>query len=338
MGGEHDLERRPTIGRRAFLAGLGAGALVWRPPGAAAEPPPETTRIRLSHRDVLCEAPQRIAEDLLRAEGFGTIDYVSKPTGNAEDALGAGEIDVAMLFGPPLITRIDAGMPIVFLAGTHVGCVELVAGSRVRTLRDLRGKTVPIMAAGDGVHVFLATILAHVGVDPRKDVTWLEAPVGDWERLLLAGKVDAFKSWVPDAQASRARKVGRVLLNTLTDRPWSQYFCCLVAANRDWVSRHPVATRRALRALLKTADVCAQEPERVARLLLEGGHVSRSAYAAQALREIAFRWRDYVPEDAVRFYALRLREAGLIRSTPQQILARGTDWRYLDQLRKELKG
>jgi hypothetical protein len=39
-----------------------------------------------------------------------------------------------------------------------------------------------------------------------------------------------------------------------------------------------------------------------------------------------------------RFYALRLREAGMIKSTPQRLIAQGTDWRFLNELKKELKG
>ena len=40
----------------------------------------------------------------------------------------------------------------------------------------------------------------------------------------------------------------------------------------------------------------------------------------------------------MRFYALRLHEAGMIRSTPQKIIAQGTDWRFLNELKQELKG
>jgi NitT/TauT family transport system substrate-binding protein len=57
------------------------------------------------------------------------------------------------------------------------------------------------------------------------------------------------------------------------------------------------------------------------------------------LREVpSARWRDCNTEDSVRFYALRLREAGIIKSTPQKIIAQATDWRFLDELKKELKG
>jgi NitT/TauT family transport system substrate-binding protein len=48
-------------------------------------------------------------------------------------------------------------------------------------------------------------------------------------------------------------------------------------------------------------------------------------------------WREYDPEDALRFYALRLHQVGMIKSTPERIIAAGTDWRFLDELKRELK-
>ena len=125
----------------------------------------------------------------------------------------------------------------------------------------------------------------------------------------------------------------------MMDRPWSQYFCCMVAAHREFVQRYPVATKGALRAILKATNVCAREPERVARFLVDKGYTKNYEYALQAMLEIPYdTWRAYDPEDTVRFFALRLREAGMIRSTPQKIIATGTDWRFLNELKKELKG
>ena len=48
-------------------------------------------------------------------------------------------------------------------------------------------------------------------------------------------------------------------------------------------------------------------------------------------------WREYDPEDTLRFYALRLHEAGMIKSSPNALLAEGTDWRFLNELKRELK-
>jgi len=49
------------------------------------------------------------------------------------------------------------------------------------------------------------------------------------------------------------------------------------------------------------------------------------------------RWRQVDPTDTVRFYAIRLHEVGMIKSTPETLIAQGTDWRFLNQLKKELK-
>ena len=39
----------------------------------------------------------------------------------------------------------------------------------------------------------------------------------------------------------------------------------------------------------------------------------------------------------MRFYALRLHELGMIKTNPKRILDEGTDWRFLDEVKRELK-
>src|SRR3984957_13338383 len=69
----------------------------------------ETTRIRLSKSAAICVAPQYVADDLLRAEGFTDVEYVLRPPAALAEALGRGEVDLAMHFSPPCIVAIDAG-------------------------------------------------------------------------------------------------------------------------------------------------------------------------------------------------------------------------------------
>ena len=143
-------------------------------------------------------------------------------------------------------------------------------------------------------------------------------------QLLAGGKIDALLNFPPIPQELREKKIGHVILNSSVDRPWSQYFCCMISGNREFVRKHPIATKRAMRALLKAVDVCVTAPDRAARILADRGYPYD--YSLQALREIAYaNWRHFDPEDAVRFYALRLRDAGMIKSSPNKILADGTD-------------
>ena len=123
--------------RRHSLAGLSsiceAGLLKTDKLLAASEPPPETTRIRLVRIPSICQAPQYVAEELLRSEGFTEVHYIQKEgTADIAAALASGEADLNNHFAGPLLLRIEAGDPIVILGGLHVGCFELFGTDRVQ--------------------------------------------------------------------------------------------------------------------------------------------------------------------------------------------------------------
>ena len=339
------MHRRRAEGwsRREFLglalAGT-AGLLGLKPESLAAEPPPETTKISLAQISGICVAPQYVAEELLRDEGFTEVQYVKKEgVRGLEVALASGEANINLHFVAPAVIRLDTGDPIVILAGGHIGCFELFGTDQVRAIRDLKGKTVAVPDLQTGPVTFIASMAAYVGLDPHKDINWVTHPPPVAMQFLAEGKIDAYLGFPPDPQELRAKQIGHVVVNSAVDRPWSQYFCCVVAGNREFVRKYPVATKRALRAILKGVDVCALQPERAAQLLVDKGHAKNYDHACQAMKDIPYaKWRDYDPEDTVRFYALRLHEAGMIKSSPQKIIAEGTDWRFLNELKKEMTG
>ena len=105
----------------AAAAGLlGAGAL-------ADEGPPETTTIRLVKLPSICVAPYYVAEELLHAEGFTDVRYVTVPLPADVEALARGEVDFNVHFSPEFIIPLDVGKPITIIGGVHVGCYELFA-------------------------------------------------------------------------------------------------------------------------------------------------------------------------------------------------------------------
>jgi NitT/TauT family transport system substrate-binding protein len=330
------------ITRRDLLRGVAgtAGLLGWPPGHASGEPPPETTRIRVVRSPAICISPLYVAEELFRLEGFTDVEYVEFKTGNLfTQAVGAGQVDLALNFIGPLVVSVDERAPVVILAGVHAGCFELFGSERVRAIRDLKGKTVAIPGKGEPQHVFLASMLSYVGIDPRADITWVTHPFAESARLLAEGKIDGYLGIAPEPQELRARKIGRVVVDSASDRPWSQYFCCMAYANRDFVRRYPAATRRALRAVLKAADLCAADPAVAAQKVVTKGYTREYDYAFELIKKLPYNlWRAQNPEDSLRFYALRLHEAGMVKSSPQKIIAQGTDWRFLNELKKELKG
>jgi NitT/TauT family transport system substrate-binding protein len=255
--------------RRRFLshaAALGGGGLLsLHHPLAAADPPPETTRLRILEGMVTCIAPTIITEHLLRAEGFTDIQYVKYPSQTRNwppDDLIAGEVDMNVSFIPTDILHVDAGAPLVILGGSHVGCVDVVASKRVKSTRDLKGRTVAI---DTDTKVFISMFAAYVGLDPQKDINWSVQSWQDWPRLLEEGKIDAFMTGPPLSVELRQKKVGHVLVNTTFDKPWSQNFCCLYTSTREFVRKHPVAAKRALRRLMTTSSSSNGTPSKALR-------------------------------------------------------------------------
>jgi NitT/TauT family transport system substrate-binding protein len=331
-----------TQTRRRFLTAMavaGAAALVRAPRALGAEETTETTTVRLTRTPALCLAPQYVAEELLRAEGFSDIRYVDTADAtNSANAIGSGKADLSFDFASAFIIAIDAGQPITVLAGAMAGCVELFAKVGIRTVADLKGKRVGLRSLGATPHVLVSIIAAEVGLDPVKDIHWVVDPNLTPIEQFVGEKVDAFVSNPPESLDLRAQRIGHVILRTAVDRPWSQYFCCMLGGNREYVRKHPVATKRVLRAILKAIDLCSAEPARTAQRLVDRGSTPRYDYTLQNFQENGYdKWREYDAEDAIRFYALRLHEVGFVKSSPQKIIATGTDFRFFDELKRELR-
>jgi NitT/TauT family transport system substrate-binding protein len=325
--------------RRRILSTMalaGAAGLIRAPGVLAAEDRLETTTVRLGKSGSICIAPEYVAEELLRAEGFTEVRYLDVEHGQAA---AFKEIDFASFFASSAIIDADGKAPFTVLSGLHAGCFELFGNDGVRSIADLKGKRVGVPALGGSPwHAFLSVMAAQVGLDPAKDIHWVTSQSPKPSELFAEGKIDAFLGFPPEPQDLRARKIGHVVVNSAVDRPWSEYFCCMLMGGKDFVRRHPVATKRVLRAILKAADLCASDPAGMARQLVDKGFTPGYDYAVQTLSDLPYgRWREFDAEDTLRFYALRLHEAGLIKSGPQKIIAGNTDWRFLDELKRELK-
>ncbi len=332
--------------RRHFLVGLSAasaaGAGLFKvQPASAGDLPPETTTVRLGKWGAYCWASVFLAGELLRADGITDVQYVTGDTTvDNSQWLARGDTDFDMNMPSMHITSLEAGVPIKILGGVHFGCFELMANDAVRSVTDLRGKRVGIWVRDSHPHKLTSLIADYVGLDPNNDIEWVEAGQTPAYQLFIDGKVDAFLAATPEPQILRAQKdfPGHTVVDIGKDNPWSQYFCCMVAANADYVKNNPVTTKRVLRAILKSADFCASNPEGAAQALVDRGFLPNYDYALATLREAPHdKWREYDAEDTVRFYALRMRETDMVQSSPQEIIANGTDFRFLNELKQELK-
>src|SRR5262249_15398466 len=128
------------------------------------------------------------------------------------------------------------------LAG--VWSAALFADEKIRAISDIKGRSVGGQGLGSNPPAFINVMAAPIGLDPKTDIRWVTDPTLKPIELFAAGKIDAFLGFPPEPQELRTRKIGHVLVNTAEDRPWSQYFCCMLGGNRDFVRRNPVATKR----------------------------------------------------------------------------------------------
>ncbi len=324
--------------RRRFLAGLtatGAAGLIGAPQSSYAEPPPETATIRLASWPGACTAPLYMAEELLHEEGFSEVRYVPATNTSPPVMLAAGDIDFDMEDGFDYLPMIDAGKSLTLLSGVHTGCFELRARDSIHGVKDLRGKKVGIGGIGGPDHLFVSAIADYVGLDPVGEINWVADPAVNQADPFAKGAIDAYVGFPPDPRKPCPPKAGHTLVNMAKDPPWSQYFCCMVATNSDFLGKNPVAAKRGLRAILRATDICHRDPERAARRMEERGFSYHCAL--MMLNDARFGlWRDYDPADAVRFFTLRLHEAGMIKVTPNEVLSGFTDWRFLNEVKKEL--
>jgi len=270
------------------MAGVAGAAGLLPLRGAWADGPAlETTTVRLARQPVICFAPQYVCEALLRADGFTDVRYVNTTVQTQEKELGRGELDFQSSLSLSHAIAIDAGVPITVVTGVHAGCYELFAHGGIRGIADLKEKSVGLLGGSE----LISMMAAYVGLDPKRDLTLVDDPAVKPVELFAEGKLDAYLAFPPVVQELHARKVGHVILRMAVDRPWSQYFCCTLAANREYATRYPVATKRVIRAVLKAADLCAGEPEVAARLLVEGGFTERYDCSPRASSTRIWRFR-----------------------------------------------
>jgi NitT/TauT family transport system substrate-binding protein len=343
--------RRRFLTNAAFAGAAGFGGFGAWGKALAAEPPPEITTIRFEKDASTCIAAQAFQE-LLRVEGFTDIRYVdlteahirradATKSGVIADMIAHGEVDFGRDFAPGFVLAMNAGASVTVLSGLHLGCFEIFGKHEIRGLADLKGRTVGTnIYENPGDRPLLTIMASLVGLDPAKDINWVTDPKVRPLDLFIEGQIDAFLAAPPGLQEVRvrAKNIGHVIVSSITDRPWSQYYCCVLATRTEFTRKYPVATKRVLRAILKGADLCVSEPKRVAQLLVDEGYTKRYDYALQDLSEIRYDvWRDYDPEDSLRFYGLRLHEAGLIQLNPNKLIAEHTDWRFLNEIKRELK-
>lgn len=177
----------------------------------------------------MANAPALIAEKkgFYKAEG---LNVALKALGDGpviQQALAAGELDIAYIGTPPVYQWYSRGLESRILAKVNYGQAAVVAKADgpVHSLADLKGHKLAGVKKGSGMDVLLRgyVLKERAGLDPDRDVQIVDMPTGNMNAAMERGIVDAAFTWEPFVSQSLLRGSGRLLLDVnqaLPNYPW----------------------------------------------------------------------------------------------------------------------
>jgi NitT/TauT family transport system substrate-binding protein len=305
---------------------------------AATLAPPETTSIKLAAG--ACDSAIFGAERYLREEGFTDVQFTDAATATA---IAAGNANIGNAFPQAVFNSVEGSGPkVVALGGLHTGCNEIWAQPGIASLKDLKGRTISVTAKTltNLPYSWMAMALKQAGVDP-KDVNFVVQADADVLKLYLDGKSDVMYVATTAAAALMANPAnkGHVIFSQVKDEPWKSTNCCFIIVSEPWYRANPIAAKRAMRAIYRTADALPADRSDAAKLAADKGLFGGAAALANitvAANMVPLDWRTYDLEKAVRFYAPLLTDVGLVKASTDDVL-KAIDLKIFKELSTELK-
>lgn len=248
------------------------------------------------------------------------------------EAISTGKADAGVGMILRWIKPLEQGFDVKLIAGTHGGCMRVV-GSRRHGITDdvqsLRGKTIGLSEITGAGRNALAVLLKANGIDPNRDVEWRAYPAPLLAAAAEKGEIQAFIDSDPLLYILQKQSKGdlvEVLSNLST--PWENRFCCTLGVSGDVLRRdRPTATALAL-SLVDAANICANQPERIARAFAPYS----KATEAELVAVLKTQTHDHHPlgydlQREVALYAAELRDVGVMKPdlVPDRFAATVTD-------------
>jgi NitT/TauT family transport system substrate-binding protein len=319
-----------------FLAACGpAGSSA--PTATATLGPPETTTIKLTAG--ACDSAIFGAEKFLRDEGFTDVQFSDAAT---LTAITAGNANIGNAFPHAFFAGVEGGPKVVALGGLHTGCNEIWAKQGIASVKDLKGKTITVTSKvlTNLNYAWLAMVAKQAGIDP-KDVNFVVQADANSLQLYLDGKDDAIFVATTAAAALKTNPAnkGKMIFSQVNDEPWKSNNCCFIIASESWYRANPIAAKRVMRAIYRTADTLPADRSDAAKLAADKGLFGGTPALAnikEAANMVPLDWRSYDVEKAVRFYAPLLTDVGLLKTSTDDLL-KAVDLKIFKELSTELK-
>jgi NitT/TauT family transport system substrate-binding protein len=254
------------------VAAVAAGGYVFgRAPFAVAAPAP---KVRLAWTEVAaCHGPL----------GFGVANgFYAKHNVDVElfyqgasgqtliQALATNKADLGAGLVLDWLKPLEQGFDVKLFVGSHGGCQRLLASptSGIKTLQDLKGKTVAVADLAGPAKIAFSVTLAKAGLDPDADINWQVFPWDLVGEAVHRGDAQALAQFDPWAYTYK-KDFGLVEVADTKSGPYEDRVCCVLGANGPFLKANLDAVRRVAAANLEVHEYTANHPEEVAKWYIE---------------------------------------------------------------------
>jgi NitT/TauT family transport system substrate-binding protein len=192
-------------------------------------------------------------------------------------------------------------------------------GSNIKTLADVKGKTIGIDGIGSGPQIDLSIALRSVGVNPKTDVSWRAYPPAELSAAVKKKEIDAFIVWDPFASFAVADEKYTTLLDIAVDEPFKSGYCCFVVVSAKLVKEDPKRAAAYTRAILRGAAWVGKNPAKAAALEVDNKYVPGDVKQIAALLA-SYNWNPSVAhaKDVAKFFIAEQKKDGILEATTDE--------------------
>lgn len=267
-----DSSRRAFLQRMGLLgAGLSmASALpAWADDSAAASGKLTTVRLAWGQTAV-CQAPISVAlkQGFFKKYGLNVepVNF-SGSTDTLLQAIATGKADGGIGMALRWLKPLEQGFDVNLTVGTHGGCMRLLVpkASGINSVRDLVGKNVAVSDQASPLRNFFAIQLAKQGIDPDKQVNWVQYPDALFGEALQKGEVQAIASDDPQGWLIKHRYDLVEIDNNMTGE-YKNMTCCVLGLRGSLLRDNPAVARAITQAIVDAQQWTADNPAETAKI------------------------------------------------------------------------
>lgn len=202
--------------------------------------PPEKRKITVAYIPVTCQLTCPVTDYISKFSQNGELFLPRLFQGFPEikEALISNKVQAAFIVAPLAIALVAQGVPIkvVYLGHRYGSAVVVQKNGPVRTVADLKGKTIAIPSRFSDERLLLFRAMKVSGLKPG-DVKMVEMAPPDVAGALAAHAIDGFSMGEPFPSQAEMGGYGRVLFQAR--EYWPDYMSCILVVRQDLIDKRP---------------------------------------------------------------------------------------------------